>query len=77
MTTLPPGGTPMPDPTITPDQSAVPIPPPVPSSQPDTVTVTPVAASEIDPSQAAQPAVGQPAVSLHGPGHEAAVSETA
>ena len=72
MTTLPPSGTPMPDPTITPDQSAVPLPPPVPSSQPDTVAVTPVVASETDPSQAAQPAVVQPAVSLHGPSHEAA-----
>ena len=77
MPTLPHADTPMSDPTITPAQSAVPLPQPVLSSQPDTPAVTPVVSSETDPSQAAQPAAGQPAVSLHGPGHEAAVSETA
>jgi len=78
MTTLPPGGTSLPaDPTIPLAQGAVIPPLPVLTSQPDTVAVTPVVVSESDPSQAVQQAVGQPAVSLHGPGQEAAVSVTA
>ena len=45
-----------------------------PSSQPDTVAITPVVVSETDSSQEVQPAVSQadqPAVSLPGPGHQA------
>ena len=72
-TSLPPTDILMSDPSITSAPSAMS------SSQPDTVAANIAVVSEPDLSQASQPAVSEagpkPAVSLPGPGHQAAVSE--